>query len=769
MIKNAIRQIMLGENLDSILRYTLRRIYSNGPIEISDLEILSYFAMYRSENLRPHLEKLLWYMGVYYKLDGVKPSTMMELVQQLYSETIKEEFGVAYTPTQVQIVDKINTHNCFSFSAPTSTGKSYVFRKLIASCEHDVVVFVPSRALINEYYLMLNDAIPDKSVNILTFVDKINTNRARRNIFILTPERSSELFNRSDEFTVDLFLFDEAQLGDELNVRGLYYDSVVRRAQRYYPNSKCVFAHPFVDNPGAQISKNHFDPVTSIAESYKQRSVGQLFYSYDKDAGAFYHIGVDLKVMGQKHPIYHDPIEETLLQGGTVLFYVPKSRIISDNVYKQFKKYIDMCKDIDDETIRPYQEKMRHYTGGTNDKRKFYYSTSLDLMKKGVVVHHGSLPLKARAIIEDFTKAKLCRICFATSTLEQGINMPFDLVYIDRFEASKPLSVKNLIGRAGRSTTELKFDFGKVVIKQGNVTDFRKIMKGVSNLADVSLLEKDSNELGPDFNDFKKSILEGTFMEDYNMTQSQFNALSEDAIQEKVRLFLDSIFEGEALISREKFYENWTDDIYTQSFVDIYESHLNRHLTGPEKKVLETAVHILYHRMYFGSFSNICKIRYNQLCKTRLQKKYESEGKSIKSLRVCSMMGYSDLPNIKLNYFNLVDTKTPVTDVDFDTIVYDTYDYLDKLIGFRLSDIFYAAFTVRYNNTGDIRAHKFANLIKFGTCEESEINMMRYGLSIEEARVFLPFIESVDETGIIVKQNFYDIPEDERKVLERFV
>jgi hypothetical protein len=768
MIRNVIKQILLGENLESILEVTLNRIYTKGPIETADLEILSYFAKYRPETLHPHLEKLLWFMGAYYKMEGVKPSSMMELVQQLYGETIKEAYGVTYTPVQAQIVDKIDNNSCFSFSAPTSTGKSFVFRKLIADSLHDVVVFVPSRALINEYYLTLNKAIPEKTVNILTFVDKINTSRAKRTIFILTPERSSELFNRSQEFDVDLFLFDEAQLGDELNVRGLYYDSVVRRAQKYYPNSKCVFAHPFVDNPAAQITKNHFSMDSSAAVSFKQKSVGQLFYAIDK-TGAFYHVGVDINVMGQRHPIYHDPIEETLLQGGTVLFYVPKSKIILDNVYRQFKKYIDLCRDIEEETIRPYQDKLKQYTGGTNDKRKPFYSTSLDLIKKGVVVHHGSLPLKVRAIIEDFTNAKLCRICFATSTLEQGINMPFDLVYIDRFESSKPLAIKNLIGRAGRSTTARKFDYGKVVLKYGNVSAFRKIMKDDCTLATVSLLERESKELGPDFNDFKTSILDGTYMEDFNMTQSQFEALSDDDIQKKVQIFLGHIFKGENLISRENFYKEWTDQIYTETFCTIYESHLGRQLTGPEKKVLETAIHILYHRMYFGSFSTICRIRYNQLCRSSLRRKYEAEGRSIRNIKVCSMMGYSDLPNLKLNFFNLVDTKTPITDVDFDTVVYDTYDYLDKLIGFRLSDIFYAAFIVQYNKTGDVRAKKFANFIKYGTSNESEIYMIRYGLSLEDARLFLPFIEKVDETGIVVKDEFYNIPEEDRKPLERFV
>jgi hypothetical protein len=64
-------------------------------------------------------------------------------------------------------------------------------------------------------------------------------------------------------------------------------------------------------------------------------------------------------------------------------------------------------------------------------------------------------------------------------------------------------------------------------------------------------------------------------------------------------------------------------------------------------------------------------------------------------------------------------------DVDFDIVVYDTYDFLDKLIGFKLSDIFYAAFKINFENTHDKRSLTFANLIKYGTSNEKEILMLR--------------------------------------------
>ena len=41
----------------------------------------------------------------------------------------------------------------------------------------------------------------------------------------------------------------------------------------------------------------------------------------------------------------------------------------------------------------------------------------------------------------------------------------FEVVYLHKFEASRQLALKNLIGRAGRSTSKRKFDFGYVIVR----------------------------------------------------------------------------------------------------------------------------------------------------------------------------------------------------------------------------------------------------------------------------------------------------------------
>lgn len=88
----------------------------------------------------------------------------------MYRQHIKEKYGENFTPMQASILEQIKDKQHFSFSAPTSTGKSFVFRNLIRSSTKDVVVIVPSRALINEYYDRIREIVDIKIVNVLTFV-----------------------------------------------------------------------------------------------------------------------------------------------------------------------------------------------------------------------------------------------------------------------------------------------------------------------------------------------------------------------------------------------------------------------------------------------------------------------------------------------------------------------------------------------------------------------------------------------------------------------
>jgi superfamily II DNA/RNA helicase len=767
-MSNLIEDIKNGKNLDRIFQTVINNLYRTGPISITDMEILSYLKLYSPHEFDKNKEAILNFMGVFYK--NVRPKSLKEIVFRQYRRHILDTYNQKYTPVQANIVKEINANKCFSFSAPTSTGKSYVFMNFIRNSIDDVVVVVPSRALINEYFIKLSNLIEDSSVNVLTFIDKINTKNSSRNVFVVTPERCRELFKDKNLYNVGTFLFDEAQLSNEDSKRGLYFDSIVRRCQKAFPNSSFVFAHPFVKNPESQIIKNNFSAETSYSIQYTQKNVGQMFLCPDKEWN-FYHFGIDKSIMGSiKKLCSFDPIAQTINTGGSVLFYVSKSKILDRRFLTEFARYIDLCKDIISEKIESYISQLKEYTGGDTLENENYYSQMIALLKKGIVIHHGSLPLQSRIIIENFTQAGLCRICFATSTLEQGINMPFDVVYLDTLQSSKPLSVKNLIGRAGRSTLKVQYDFGYVIINSPNsMSRFRKIMLQDEILDQVSALEKDENK-DDDYNDFKDAIRNNTFSDEYNLSEKDLNKLAPERIEAIVVAILNLLFTDNKILSWGEINQNPSNRILLyDNFQKLYAIYLGRELVDGEKHVLDTAIKIILWKVQGKTFKNICWYRYSHASRTIERETFVKNGKNTSAILAEFITGYHDIPDKNHKVYSLFPLGTKATDVDYDLIMYDTYDFIDKLIGFKLSDIFYAAFIRFYKQYNDQRAEKLSKYIKYGTDNENHIWMLRYGMSFEDIDLLEKHIESINSEEIIFKASINDVSKEIRYPIERFI
>lgn len=777
-MNNVIQRIINHDNLDEIFNYALNKLFSEGPNDTTVLEILTYLSIYAPEEFKKYENTILKYMCLNYK--DTKANNLKEAVFGMYKKELETQFLYSYTPVQACIVKSVDTNKCFSFSAPTSTGKSFVFRNIINSSEQDVVIVVPSRALINEYFHRLTSEITDKSINILTFIDKINCLKAKRNVFIVTPERCKELFKHKDDFNVEYFLFDEAQLSDENSMRGMYFDSIVRRAQNTYPNSKFVFAHPFVDNPDAQIIKNHFDTSTSSAVQFEYKNVGQVFYTYDK--GSFYHFGIDKTIMGDKKILSQfDPMEKAIKSNGSVLIYTTKASIYKGKVFEEFKRYTDMCEYIKDKTAHKLIDKVKSYLGATDEKGKDKYSNLVNMLRRGIVVHHGSLPLQARMILEEFTQKGFCRICFATSTLEQGINMPFEVVFLNTFAASKPLSLKNLIGRAGRSTKLAKFDYGSIAMHNNNMSTFRNIMREKEVLKTVSLLDED--EISEDYKDFRDAIVNNTFLDEYNLTPNQVEKLSTDKTHACIKSLLERMYSGNDFLSLDKINADTDCKLLIYDlFQKIYEIYLERKLGDGEKSVFNTAIKIMLWKIHCKTFKDICFYRYAYASKLKERKEidrildsgspFEKQWARFRksNLYAAFVSECHDLPDSNIKLYNMFGyNETKAYDVDYDRIVFDTYDYLDKVIGFKLSDIFYTAFKKYFDETQDERAEQMAKYIKYGTDEPKTIWMLRYGFSFEDIDWLYDYIDSIDENQIIFKSSITDLDADKYKQIERFV
>ena len=765
-----IKDIIEGRGVETLLQATIDNIYVNGPVSISDMETISFIKYYHAELFEKHKQSILLASGLFYKPINTEAKNIKELILQDYREVISTNLAGNYTPMQADLLTSIDRNNIFSFSAPTSTGKSFVFRQLIESSEHDVVIIVPSRALINEYYLNLTNSIIDKSVNILTNIDIINRAHSRKNVFIVTPERCGMLFNHVNELSIDLLLFDEAQLGDEISVRGLFYDGLIRRCSHSFPYAKFVFAHPFITNPDAQIEKNHLSGQDIQSKAYSYRNIGQMFLLYSSETNKYYHFGIDKSIMGgTRTDCYFDPVERAIHTNGSTLIYMSKAKVVNYDFLKEYDRYIKMCPEIHTEMVDNIIEELKQYTGGNTSENGYYYSRFISLLRRGIVIHHGSMPLRTRTLVEKFVNNKLCRLCFSTSTLEQGINMPFDVVVLDRFENSKPLAIKNLIGRAGRSSNKDDFDIGYVVVtSEANMTNLRKILLEDSRIKNYSSLDR-QDALDEDFHEFKEAINNNTMDNRFNMPPVVLQRIVEGDGSQEVRNVLDIMFDrGGNLIPKDNFKNIAIPAIVGMQ--KIYERSLGRSLGDGEKNVFEIAIKLMFIRLFFhATFKQLCRWRYNNASRLEERKQLEKNGQKSDRLFSAFITGYSDLPKKDLHVFSIFPKGTKAKDVSYDAILYDTYDFLDKLIDFKLGELFYATFMSYYEKNQDERAERFSKLLRYGTDNSRHIWMIRYGMEFEDIEKLDAHIRSIDANGIDFYDSINKKKKKDKEVIKRYM
>lgn len=745
-ISKIIEKICSGKNLIEIMEYCINDLYFNGPKKTTTLETLSLIKLMHSEFFSGYESEIVRLMGLFFKNYNDNISDFRNIIFEDYKNAIYDIRNERFTPMQNKILGEIGKSKNYSFSSPTSTGKSYIFKYLIKNAQNDILIVVPSRALINEFYINVTSYIDDKETLVLTFVDNINKKHTKRRIFILTPERARDVFRYKREFNFDFFLFDEAQLTNEDSERGIYYDGIVRRLKASFPNTKFIFSQPFIANPEVQFTKNGFDLEYCKSNVFEYKNSGQLFMCHDRDG--YYIFGTNKEIMGNnKIKVDFNPLVDVLKKkDGCVLIYSSKAAIVDNKILNKFKKFIDKyCVKEPTEKMLEIIEKIKPLLGVEGDIK----STFIDNLYKGIVIHHGSMPLEVRILLEDFIKEGFCKMCFATSTLAQGVNMPFDLVYIDRFEKSQPMMIKNLIGRAGRSTNSPTFDYGIVLISTDNIGKFRKIivekqkLKSISNIDDEKTLN--------DNKEYKEAVKNNDFSDEYNLPNSVVGRVEKN---EKVESIIQELA---GIVSEKVHYRGLLTDI-NDKLCQIYKKIVfpGRELTEPEMALLEEANRIMLGRYMGKDFSEICKEKYRSALSS-----------SNPMYKHGFVLKYFDFPNtkqtIKLQLF------ANDEEIDFDKIVYNTYDFMDKLIDLKLIDIYYVALDKYATKNNDSNIREFATKLKYGTDDEKKIMELRYGFSSNDFMWLNEIIDKIDEDEIIFNDNVDSLDEYQRSKIEKFI
>lgn len=756
-----LRSIIDDSNPAQSIEDIIKELHINGPVSSTIIEKLSYYKRFHQNVFEIYEEKILSVLGLFYK--NKHPTNLYSFVLAQIGELYQEQYNNYLTPVQASIRYAINSKKYISISAPTSAGKSFSIKHHIYETNGDVVIVVPSRALIAEYIETMKKHFGnDKSVMILPFVEYVFKSRNLRRIFILTPERARELFTQKETPNITLFFFDEAQISEEKE-RGVKFDVLVRRVEKIFPSAKLIFAHPFIDNPEAQIKKHSLSDEDAFTYSYKHNTVGKIFIQKHKN-GKDYYFSPNIKDGHQsKNCIeFNGSFRDFAFDGNkTILIFVSKKSLYNGKFLDNYSDYIKKLTEVTEQKALDIIARVENLIGANPS----HQSTLVYLLKKGVVIHHGSVPLEVRFLVEKFIRLGFAKICFATSTLAQGINMPFDIVWLDNLRMSdetekhRALAFKNLIGRSGRLTDSPKFDYGYVYTENAKLVATR--LNTDYKLSEESILETEIN-VNVDNKELIESILNESFNDELNLPQSKIERLSNQTTLDIIILILDLIYDNsENLGSNLRGKENAVNrSLIKKRFQQIFQISLNRELNAAEDRVFSNAIAIILHLMQNFSFKQIVGIRYNYISK-RSKNREEPPEFSQPANR---------LPSKNLKEFSLFENNIQAKNISYDTVVFDTYDYLDTVISYSLSDVFCGAFQNYHNITKDDRALNIINLFKYGTFNPKHILFLRYGFSAEQIVTLENYVSHITEDEIIFDTpSLADCPEDIRNLIDWYL
>ena len=446
------------------------------------------------------------------------------------------------------------------------------------------------------------------------------------------------------------------------------------------------------------------------------------------------------------------------------MIYISKSSIYDKTFKSKFEHYISLCEILTNAEAIDIIEEVKNIIGALGKQ-----SNMVELMRFGVVIHHGSIPLSVRLLIERFTNKGFAKICFATSTLAQGVNMPFDLVWVDNHNFSgsdenKTLGLKNLIGRAGRNTNVInQFDFGYVVVN--NEKKFVERFNGPVTLSEISKIDEIIIDASDELAEFIDAIRNDTIDAEYNLPETKLERLKSDFANSIILAALNVLFNSNKIITCDQYrlLSKADQDLLKNSLRIIFEIYLGRDLLLGEQTVLTTSISILLWQIQGKSFRELLGLRFSYLTKRTerreiyrrfIGKKISSEQyrRELLDLKIRYTPVAMQLPNSDAQFaLRRFKKDESVMDLNYDLLVYDSYDYVDKVISFSLSDIYISAFGQFYSGTGDGRALAMVNYFRFGTNDAKEILLLKYGFSFEDIEILYDYVHSISEFEIVFK------------------
>ncbi|AGH35663.1 TPA: DEAD/DEAH box helicase [Acinetobacter baumannii] len=368
-----------------------------------------------------------------------------------------------YTNNQYDLYNEIINKKYFSFSGPTSIGKSFLIKNCAIQLSNrykNIIFILPTKALLDEFVISFRKIINQQKIEDLNIGKTVSKfRRDKNNILVLTQERYNS-FLYAPEFSninVDILFVDEAhKLLGKTDTRSVTLFKVIKQSISKFPDMKLIFSCPIISNP--DILFEIFDIKDGASKTVKESPVSQNLYSVDIGETTYQYFDIITNkiidiVQDRKHENDFDLIYSIGTKNDSNLIYSSSKQDCINKAVK-FKEYLLSIGEtiVDDEELISESDLISNYI-----HNEF---SLVELIKYKVAFHHGGLPIFIRKRIEDLYAKRKIKYIFCTSTLLEGVNLPTKNVFIYPFkitnkDESTKLNFWNLAGRAGRYKNEL--------------------------------------------------------------------------------------------------------------------------------------------------------------------------------------------------------------------------------------------------------------------------------------------------------------------------
>jgi hypothetical protein len=383
------------------------------------------------------------------------------ILDRLYTEFSKDFMRIPADPenqffrSQKLVYDRLD-EPYFSYSGPTSMGKSFVMRMFIKKqimdgARANYALLVPTKALINEVTSSiindLKELLAEHNYRLVTSAGALALKQKHNFILVLTPERLLYLLISNPDLDINHLFIDEAHKISTKGSRSAFYYKVIDMLSRRKKKPHMIFASPNIPNPeiylklipdviseAGQKLTTTFAPVSQLKYfiDFPNREI-QLYNSY---SGAFTNIAYLKESVSFCQLISHIGRDA-------------QNIVYCSSTYKAValaREFAAHKQESDDKDLLTLSKDIKNEVHGD------YYLA--EVISRGVAYHIGYLPSAIRMRIEELFRKGLIHTIFCTSTLVEGVNLPADNLFITHYKNGRAkmsaVDFKNLIGRVGR-------------------------------------------------------------------------------------------------------------------------------------------------------------------------------------------------------------------------------------------------------------------------------------------------------------------------------